>query len=84
LFLASSKEVGFALSDYQYDAEGTCFDLFTTDNSSRTGFMRKTAWWLRSAYSNTNNYFHFVNASGYCDGNLSYGTYTVVPAFVIG
>ena len=88
LFLASSKEVGFNLSGYQYAAEGTCFDLFTTDASSRTGFMStaniSSTWWLRSAYSDSAGSFYLVATVG--DDNYTGAsiTYAIVPAFVIG
>jgi hypothetical protein len=87
MFLASAKEVGITFSRYQYDAEGTCFDLFTTDNSSRTGFMSTaniSYFWLRSAMSYYTYAFCRVNPSG--NGSNPDATYTctIVPAFVIG
>ena len=94
MFLASYKEVGFTselTGKYAtgYNAEGTCFDLFTSDNASRTGFMStaniSSNWWLRSAYSRKTDRFYNV----YADGNISTNgyatnTYLVVPTFVIG
>ena len=88
LFLASSKEVGFNLSGYQYAAEGTCFDLFTTDNSSRTGFMStaniSSSWWLRSAYSTYASFFCSVSTTVSSTADIANYANAVVPAFVIG
>ena len=91
MFLASAKEVGFNVSGWTYpdgcNAEGTCFDLFTTDNSSRTGFMStaniSSSWWLRSAGSYDTRGFYYVLTTGdYSDLNALYAN-VVVPAFVI-
>lgn len=38
MFLASSKEVELTLSGYQYDAEGSVFDYFSTGTSARANF----------------------------------------------
>ena len=89
LFLASYKEVGYTVSGgYQFAAEGTCFDLFTSDNSSRKGFMStaniSSAWWLRSAFSYSAYSFYFVSPTGNNNGNSANMTRVVVPAFVIG
>jgi hypothetical protein len=92
LFLSSAKEVGFNTSGWssnRYDAEGTCFDLFTTDDSSRTGFMStahmsSSVWWLRSAGSYSYNSFSVVNTNGLYDAYRAKMSSVVVPAFVIG
>ena len=92
MFLASAKEVGFNVSGWTnpngYVAEGECFDLFTTDNSSRTGFMStaniSSYWWLRSAGSYRANYFYGVSTSGVNDYYYANTASAVVPAFVIG
>lgn len=88
MFLASSKEVGFVLSGYKYAAEGTCFDLFTNDNSSRTGFMSTAnisdIWWLRSASSGSTDGFYGVYTSGHFNFDNAPSADVVVPAFVIG
>ena len=96
MFLASAKEVGYKVSGRTnpngYVAEGECFDLFNSNNSSRKGFMNtvniSSNWWLRSAYSYNTYSFEGVNTSGgtanisaNADGQHSYA---VVPAFVIG
>ena len=92
MFLASAKEVGFNVSTWTYpdgyNAEGTCFDLFTTDASSRTGFMStaniSSLWWLRSAYSYYAGDFFSVYTDGYNSYSIANNTRVVVPAFVIG
>ena len=88
LFLASTREVGFNLSGYQYTAEGICFDLFTTDNSSRKGFVGtaniSSYWWLRSAYSSNTRAFCSVGTNGFFNSYAADITHVVVPAFVIG
>ena len=92
MFLASAKEVGFNVSEWTYpdgyNAEGTCFDLFTNDNSSRAGFMSTAKisgfWWLRSAYSDGTSYFCYVFTHGGNNYGNTYSTRVVVPAFVIG
>ena len=93
LFLASYKEVGLTSSltgTYAdgYNAEGTCFDLFTDDNSSRTAFMSTAnisdGWWLRSAYSTNTTYFYSVDKDGNSDIVKARNTSAVVPVFVIG
>jgi hypothetical protein len=92
IFLASAKEVGLNVSEWPYSdgymAEGTCFDLFTTDNSSRKEFMSTTSisyyWWLRSARSNSTHSFCIVVTTGYYSSNTADYSYEVVPAFVIG
>ena len=88
MFLASSNEVGFSIAGYQYAAEGTCFDLFTYDASSRTGFIStaniSSSWWLRSAYSTNTSAFCSVSTGGSNYGYHATSTYAVVPAFVIG
>ena len=92
MFLASAKEVGFNVSGWTnpngYVAEGECFDLFTTDRSSRTGFMSTANispyWWLRSAYSYTTDCFYIVYTDGSIAGCKVYYTSAVVPTFVIG
>ena len=88
LFLASSKEVGYSFSDYQYAYEGPCFDLFTTDDSSRRGFIStaniSSGWWLRSAPSAYTYAFFYVPTGGYNRGDGAAYIYGVVPTFVIG
>lgn len=92
MFLASAKEFGFNISGWAYpdgyNAEGTCFDLFTTDASSRTGFMSmaniSSIWWLRSACSNYTSNFCIMLANGYYSSSTADHAYAVVPAFVIG
>ena len=92
MFLASLKEVGFNLSELRYpdgyNAEGTCFDLFTTDDSSRAGFMSTANisyyWWLRSAISTSTSNFYTVLTTGINYGNPAHSAIAVVPAFVIG
>ena len=92
MFLASAKEVGCNVSGWiypdGYNAEGTCFDLFTTDMASRTGFMStaniSSDWWLRSAYSDRTAYFYTVRNGGGSDWFAANSTRVVVPAFVIG
>ena len=87
LFLASSKEVGFTFSGYQYAAEGAKFDLFV-DQTARANFATLAnisyTWWLRSAASTTTNCFCIVTTSGAGNTAFAYITYEVVPAFVIG
>ena len=87
LFLASSKEVGFTISGYQYAAEGAKFDLFV-DQTARANFATlaniSSNWWLRSAESDGTKFFCTVTAKGNNNGyNPSYSC-AVVPAFVIG
>ena len=92
MFLASAKEVGFNVSGWTnpngYVAEGECFDLFTTDDASRTGFMNtaniSSDWWLRSARSVYTTTFYTVAADGSDNINLATASWAVVPAFVIG
>jgi hypothetical protein len=92
MFLASVREVGFDVSGWTkpdgYMAEGTCFDLFTTADSSRTGFMSKanisSYWWLRSANTAYDQTFWAVYTSGVSTISGSQGECVVVPAFVIG
>ena len=93
MFLASYKEVGLTinLSDTYsdgYNAEGTCFDLFTSYDSSRTGFMSKAnisdSWWLRSAYPYGPGMFSSLHTSGTDGSSSAKNTFVVVPVFVIG
>ena len=92
MFLVSAKEVGFNVSEWicpdGYNEEGTCFDLFTTDDSSRLGFIStaniSSNWWLRSTWSRGSYDFHSVSKLGTANYSSSSATYVVVPAFVIG
>ena len=93
MFLASYKEVGLTdmLTDTygdSYNAEGTCFDLFTSYDSSRTGFMSTAnisdSWWLRSAYSYAPGAFSSIHTSGRDGCSSAKNTFVVVPVFVIG
>ena len=87
MFLASSKEVGFTFSGYQYAAEGAKFDLFV-DQTARANFATlaniSSYWWLRSANSYNATAFCSVAAGGSGSNRDAYNTYAVVPAFVIG
>ena len=89
MFLASSKEVGFTFSGYQYAAEGSVFDYFSAGTSTVRANFKTLAnisdtWWLRSAESPNTTYFHSVYTSGNHSSNLASNTCLVVPAFVIG
>ncbi len=90
MFLASTKEVGCNFSGYQYDAEGTRFDLFVgqydrRDFATLTNiFSVSYYWWLRSADSSYTGYFYMVNTGGHGSIEYAYNRYAVVPAFVIG
>ena len=93
MFLASAKEIGFTksglpgISTEGYNEEGTCFDLFTSDNSSRTAFMSviniSSSLWLRSAHSTNTYYFYGVDTDGNAANLSADSTRVVVPAFVI-
>ena len=87
MFLASSKEVGFTFSGYQYAAEGAKFDLFV-DKTARANFATLanifSFWWLRSASSGNGNNFCIVVTGGSNSNYQASHTYAVVPAFVIG
>ena len=87
MFLASSKEVGFTFSGYQYAAEGAKFDLFV-DQTARANFATLanifSFWWLRSASSGNGNNFCIVVTGGSNSNYQASHTYAVVPAFVIG
>lgn len=91
LFLASSKEVGFSLSDYQYAAEGLVFDYFSAGTDTvRVKFASSdmanisSTWWMRSAHSGYSNRFYIVNTVGGSNYNVASYANVVVPAFVIG
>ena len=92
MFLASYKEVGFTSNltgKYAtgYNAEGTCFDLFTSEDSSRKGFANtaniSSYWWLRSTYAGGVSNFHCV-VNGFDTQNAANYSYIIVPVFVIG
>ena len=87
MFLASSKEVGFTFSGYQYAAEGAKFDLFV-DRTARANFATlaniSSDWWLRSAHTNSTSIFYAVNTGGNNSYTAAAFPRVVVPAFVIG
>jgi hypothetical protein len=93
MFLASHKEVGFRNNLFGtygpvYNAEGTCFDLFTTDNSSRAAFAStanmSSVWWLRTADHSYSSFFYEISPNGSCGSVYPSYTFVVVPVFVIG
>ena len=91
MFLASSKEVGFNFSRYQYAAEGSIFDYFSAGTDTvRANFARSNVanissnWWLRSACSALDETFYFVATNGNYGLNNANTSYVVVAAFVIG
>jgi hypothetical protein len=92
IFLASAKEIGCDVSGWNfpdgYMAEGICFDLFTTSDSSRIGFMStanvSSIWWLRSANADYYGYFQSIVANSHWSYNKATTACVVVPAFVIG
>ena len=94
MFLASSKEVGFNFSGYQYAAEGSVFDYFSAGtNTARDNFAKlinltnaSSYWWLRSASSKSSTSFLIVseNTNGGGSNIVATATCVVAPAFVIG
>jgi hypothetical protein len=91
MFLASLKEVGIDVSGYQYAAEGSAFDYFSTGTQTvRKNFAILTnipstwRWWLRSADSPYAFTFYSVYYAGNYESTPASYLGMVVPAFVIG
>ena len=97
LFLLSVEEVGLKEElngwDYSYmdsiDAESTStYTYFQTNGQSRRQEISNNTnynwWWLRSAYSNYDDGFFYVDSHGYLSSDYAGNGYDVVPAFVIG
>ncbi len=88
IYLLSTKEVGFDLSNDTAKDETRILDYYNlnTDSSSRVkyDYENKTQWWLRTAYSDNITDFFIVDlngSSGHAKANSLYG---IAPAFRIG
>lgn len=85
LFLFSPEEVGFNLTSYYVQGQGTKYDYFT-DNTSRTKKYldnNSGGWWLRSAITSNANYFYIVYSDGIDNFYSAYRTSGVVFGFSI-
>lgn len=65
LWLPSCIEVGAVTSGNGYINEGTQYPIFI-DNGSRIKLYNGSAynWWLRSPYTQGNNFFHSIDSNG--------------------
>ena len=98
MYLLSTKEVygkegtTHVINYDTAEVETRQLDYYSSQNvttSSDSGAIKQRNgsndwWWLRSAYSNSNRYFHYVSSYGYWDYVGSNGTSGVSPAFRIG
>ena len=93
VFLASFTEVGYIQTSSpanQQATEGICFDYFAEDDQAARYSFAKIfnnnkvfSWWLRSATTSTNGFFH-VQGAGVFVKSSSLTTEKMVAVFVIG
>ena len=89
LYLLSTKEVGFNISDDSAKDETRKLDYYSGGDTLRIkynyGMTTSYYWWLRSASSNLTNTFYGVDNYGSSNSNYASSTaYGVAPAFRVG
>ena len=91
MFVASHREIGGtmyegdATYDKYLDAEGKCFEYFTSDFARQTIGGAGNYWWTRTARPDTARGFYVVSTTGGVHENdNATSTYRLVPTFVIG
>ena len=89
IYLFSTKEVGFDVSNDSSKTETRTLDYYAANNTNAARIKKNlnnsaSVWWLRAAFSSSDFIFFSVNSDGSNNNYAANSTTGVSPAFRIG